>query len=509
MGTNGKRRWNISIFRSNRKAQNKSPPPQEFVCPISGSLMFDPVVVQSGHTLDRTSAQVCLDLSLSPSLPDGSRPDLRTIIPNRALKSTILNWCDSTGTLHPSPPDYSSVEKIVRQIDNIPDSERELIENMPEVPPPVVSHAATELNHRVGLFDSSSSSSVESVIISINTPMLPFATRPLCFSPASTSSEVAVVTSSEDDEFVTRLSSCDVYEIEQALMSLRTVTRTEREARVLLCTPRLLSAVRPLLLSRYRAVQTNAAAAVVNLSLEKENKVRIVRSGIVLPIIDVLRGGMSEEAREHAAGAIFSLALDDGNKTAIGVLGALQPLLHALRSESERARCDSALALYHLSMVQSNRSKLVQLGAVPTLLSVVRNGDMTGRVMLVLCNLAACDEGRSAMLDGNAVEVLVRLLAELESESTRENCVAALYSLSHGSLRFKALAREARAGEVLREVADKGSERMKEKARKVLVAMRAREESVAEEINWEGLLQGDVSWTRFRVGRSSCGANST
>ena len=61
--------------------------------------------------------------------------------------------------------------------------------------------------------------------------------------------------------------------------------------------------------------------------------------------------------------------------------------------------------------------------------------------MLVLCNLAACSEGRSAMLDANAVEILVGMLrrqgSESETESTRENCVSALDSLSHGSLRFK------------------------------------------------------------------------
>ena len=302
-----------------------------------------------------------------------------------------------------------------------------------------------------------------------------------------------------------------MFEQEQSVIALRKITRSNEEARVSLCTPRLLSSLRPLLISRYAVVQTNAVAAAVNLSLEKVNKVKIVRSGIAPPLIDVLKGGCAE-SQEHAAGAIFSLALEDENRTALGVLGALQPLLHALRSESDRTRHDSGMALYHLSLVQSNRVKLVKLGAVSTLLSMLRGGELAGRVMLVLCNLAACSEGRSAMLDANAVEILVGMLrrqgSELETESTRENCVSALDSLSHGSLRVKGLARAAGVAAVLREVEERGSERAREKARKMLLLLlRGRDEASAEEA--EEVFEGAPSRARHRVVRNSYGPNST
>lgn len=530
MGGNGKHRWKISIYRSSSSSKlEKKDPPSEFICPISGSLMFDPVAVSSGQTFERTSVQVCRDLGFAPPLPaDGSKPDFTIAIPNSALKSTILKWCDKSGTQHPTAPDYASIENAVRAMKDeegsrsIGVSERELLKGVAEKPDVMFSHAATELNHRAAHFYSSSSE--ESVIANVAavppTPLLPFTTRPLCFSssllsPSSSSSELASDefatpnpnSTSEDEEFVTKLKSPDVYEQEQALIALRKLTRTTEEARVSLCTPRLLAVIRPLLVSRYAAVQTNAVACIVNISLERVNKVKIVRSGIVPPLIDVMKGGFPE-SQENAAGAIFSLALEDENKVAIGVLGALQPLLHALRSESERSRHDSALALYHLSLVQGNRVKLVKLGAVSTLLTMV-GGELAGRVMLVLCNLAACVEGRSAMLDANAVEILVGMLrrGEVYSESTRENIVAALYSLSHGSLRFKGLAREAGLAEVLREVEESGNERAREKAGKMLVAMRGRDEAAAAAV--EGVLLEGGGVSRYRVGRNSYGVNST
>ena len=532
MGGNGKHRWKISFHRSNSSPKQT---PKDFICPISRSLMSDPVVVSSGQTFERVSVRVCRDLGYSPRLEDGSRPDFTAEIPNKAFKSTILKWCESNGMVHPSAPDYSSVERIVRSAmeaeernsgPEIRISERELLRGVAENPPLIMSHAATELGHRFNHFHSSSSD--ESVVIAAGSPgtPLPLATKPLCYSSSSSSSEIVAneilsltmgpnSSTPEEDQFIAKLKSAEVYEQEEAVVSLRKLTRTREDLRVSLCTARLLSAVRSLIQSKYATVQVNAIALLVNLSLEKRNKVQIVRSGFVPLLIDALKGGFNE-SQEHAAGALFSLALEDDNKMAIGVLGALPPLMHALRSESERTRHDSALALYHLTLIQSNRVKLVKLGAVPSLLAMAKTGESASRVLLILCNLAVSVEGRSAMLDANAVECLVGMLRNgdgAESEATRENCVAAMYALSQGSMRFKGLAKEARAVEALREVEEKGSERAREKAKRILRMMKGREEEDGGEEgeDWEGILNsGGMSRSRYRVaGKNLYGANTT
>ncbi|MCL7031433.1 hypothetical protein MKW94_017919 [Papaver nudicaule] len=533
-----KKRWKISFHRSCNviKSENKQPP-KEFICPIYGSLMADPVIVTSGQTFERNIVLVCKNIGFNPMISsDGSTPDFSTVIPNNAIKSTIQNWCDTHGVDRPKPLEFGVAEKIVTTLmasqpqeeaaaeeDNslsktaergleegelIGDSDRELLKAVAENPLPKfsLSHASTELNRRPGHFYTSSE---ESVTTTISTTPLPLSIRPACYS-SSSSSEIETLNlnpSEEEDEIVTKLKSSQLYDQEEGVIALRKLTRTKEEIRVSLCTPRLLSSLRPLLISRYTAIQINASAALVNLSLEKMNKVKIVRSGIVPLLIEVLKGGFPE-SQEHAAGALFSLALDDENKTAIGVLGALQPLLHMLRSESERTRNDSGLALYHLSLVQSNRAKLVKLGSIPMLLSLAKTRDLGSRALLILCNLATCIEGRAAMLDSNAVEVFVGMLRDKDSESdlTRDNCVAALYALSHGSLRFKGLAKEAGAVEVLREVAERGSERGREKAKIILQMMRSggrnEDESAVEEIDWESVLNSGavVSHNRFRVG---------
>ncbi|XP_071710429.1 U-box domain-containing protein 40-like [Rutidosis leptorrhynchoides] len=519
------RRWRFSLHKSKSE---KPKPSDEFICPISGSLMFDPVVVSSGQTFERTSVDICNHFNFIPVLSDGSKPDFSTVIPNLALKKAITNWCVTTGTDLPRyAPDYNSVTDSVKSLmsnsvqtesdSRFRDSERDLLNRVTEKPKVILTHAVTQLNNRsTPKCQFYSSSSEESVLANVpDTPPLPFVTRPSCYtsSPsASTSSEIVLdetlepnsnPNSSDEQNFITKLQSVDVYEQEQTVIALRKVTRTDEEARVSLCTPRLLATLRNCLVSRYVVVQTNAVAALVNLSLEKSNKLKIVRSGIVPVLIDVLKAGFVE-SQEHAAGALFSLALEEENKTAIGVLGALQPLLHALHSDSERTRHDSALALYHLSLVQSNRVKLVKLGAPSTLLSMLETG-LAGRVLLVLCNLAASSEGKSALLDANAVECLFNKLRTEDvdsAESTRENCVACLYSLSQGSMRFKGLAKAARAVEVLRVVEEKGSERAREKAKRMITMLRERDDG-EESMDWDALLEGGSSHNRYGCNNST------
>ncbi|KAG9147801.1 hypothetical protein Leryth_003416 [Lithospermum erythrorhizon] len=565
MGGNGKfHKWKISFHKSPNPILPKQPP-TEYLCPILDSLMHDPVVVPSGQTFERTTVQVFKDLGFVPIFPNNSTPDFSRIIPNLALKTTILNWCEQNNMELPPPPDYYSVESLIKSkwgseltsrkmvssdirdseltsrnmgfseirdlerekwgseltsrnmgFCEIRDSERDLLSGVENNRQILFSHAATVINPRNNY--SYSSSSEESVVANV-TPLLPFSTRPACYSsgssPPSTSSEFVENLSPDDEVIVRKMMSLDVVEQEEGVILLRKTTRGDESKRVSLCNARLLLCLKNLMLSKYAVVQTNALASLVNLSLEKENKVKIVRSGVVPILIDVLKGGV-EEAMEHAAGAIFSLALEDENKMAIGVLKALEPLLHAVRVGSERTRHDAALGLYHLSLVQSNRVKLIKLDGIGILLGLLKRRELVGKVVLVVCNLAACTEGRSALLDGNAVECLVGMLreggGELDSVSTQENCVAALYSMSQGSLRFKGLAKEARAGEVLQVVVEKGSDRAREKAKRMLMMLRGRDEEDGEEeeeVDWEGVLEGKMSLARYRVKRNSQLPNTT
>lgn len=495
--------------------------------------MLDPVNVSSGHTFERTSVQICKDLNFIPTLADDSIPDFSgSFFPNRSIRSMIQQWC-LENNVDPPKVDYYAIEQTVQSMmaDHSEASKLEEGDSVTELlngvvdNPPFISHAVTSPHMRINSDQYSSGSSAS---LSNQHQVLPlnFKTKPASYSDFAETApghfrtgqreyaEDGDEESERDVLLLMKLVSSDVREQEEGVVKLRSLTRTDERTRASLCTPRILSTFRPLILSRNETIQVNAVASLVNLSLEKHNKAKIVGSGLVPPLIEVLRAGFPE-SQEHAAGALFSLSLEEDNQTAIGVLGGLEPLLHSLGSDSDRTRHDSALALYHLSLNTSNRVKLIKLGAIPILLNLLKSKNMTGRAILVLCNLALCTEGKSAMLDNNAVMILVTMLREndFDTEATLENVVATLCAMSQGSLRFKGMAREAGAMDVLRVIEERAkSERARERAMRVMQVLSGRGD--VDEENGGGFGRrmfeggGTMSQTRFRSGYGGGGDGS-
>ncbi|KDP24273.1 hypothetical protein JCGZ_26626 [Jatropha curcas] len=77
--------------------------PEEFKCPISRRLMFDPVVISSGQTFERVFIQNWFD--------EGNEICPRTKVklahlsftPNTAMKELISKWCEKYGVIIPDP----------------------------------------------------------------------------------------------------------------------------------------------------------------------------------------------------------------------------------------------------------------------------------------------------------------------------------------------------------------------------------------------------------------------
>lgn len=247
-----------------------------------------------------------------------------------------------------------------------------------------------------------------------------------------------------------------------------------------------------MILSTDSSIQINATASLVNLSIEPANKVKIVRSGAVPPLVQALKSSTSsssnhsEEARYNAAGALFNLALEDENKLAIGVLGAIPPLVNLfcqgqqqqqseLAGGHDAARVEAGMALYHLSLAPNNLSKIAKTpGAIKSILNIATgagpdfdDGEVRKVVteqheetirlrlqrvaMMLLASLARRNEGRAALMDADSVKAMVEVMMKDGAAAGREeeHCLAVMYEMSKGGLRFRALARAAGVEKVL------------------------------------------------------------
>lgn len=124
MGT-ARLRWRPFTASSPASSASSSPsssftttvdPPAEFLCPISGTLMADPVIVPPGQTIERACIQACAALAFYPPSVAGLPSSPLVLIPNVALRSAILNWCERLGLPHPSPLSLDTAGDIVRRL---------------------------------------------------------------------------------------------------------------------------------------------------------------------------------------------------------------------------------------------------------------------------------------------------------------------------------------------------------------------------------------------------------
>ncbi|PWZ41083.1 U-box domain-containing protein 38 [Zea mays] len=383
--------------------------------------MADPVILPSGNTYERACLQACAELAFLP--PGAEAGGLRTVIPNAALKAAIGTWCARSGRAGPPPPPLSA--EAARQA---------VLRAMPPAA------ARTTARRVAAVITASTSNSSTSSYGSASE-----------ITAAEDEAEAEAPADPLEDDVVGKVMRADDDAggvVAAAMGALREATREGAERRLALCTPRLLGALRRvLLLPRHAAARVDAAAALVNLSLEPGNRVRIVRAGAVPALVEVLRSAASApEAREHAAGALFGLAIHEDNRAAIGVLGAVPPLLDLLAS----------------------RAHPPPRAATPGWRSTTSPSPPS----------TTCAEGRNALMDAGAVASVSAILlsdggAAAAAAGLEEWCVSAMYAMSRGSLRFRGLARAAGADRALRRVvADEGGGVRREMARKTLRAMR-------------------------------------
>ncbi|KAF8772843.1 hypothetical protein HU200_005229 [Digitaria exilis] len=460
-----------------RKETEEEVVPPEFLCPILRAPMADPVILPSGMTYERACvhAAVELGLSLRPdgvgaagerNMPGGDGGAGVAGIPNDALRAAVRTWCARSGHAAPVAPSPEMAREAVLRA--VPAAARAPPERAASnlscsseaalAPARSVSNLSSSSEGASAASTSSSSSSGRSsaeVVVVVRG-------KELLKDEEKEKESVVREGDAQEEEAVARaVERGDETEVESAMAALRRATRDGAARRRALCGPRLLAALRRVLLSsRHTAsARADAAAALANLSLQPENRVPIVRSGAVPALVDAITATTSSspaEACEHAAGALFGLALHDGNRAAIGVLGAVPPLLAVFSGAGDhatvplRARRDAGMALYHLSLAAVNQSKLARAAGAPrTLLAIASDADEPSAIrrltLMVVCNVAATAEGRAALMDAGAVATAAAILSDDGGslEELREWCVAALYAMSKGSPRFRGLARAA------------------------------------------------------------------
>ncbi|RZB60977.1 U-box domain-containing protein 5 isoform C [Glycine soja] len=94
---------NHGQYRTHASELSRLTPPEEYTCPISLRLMYDPVVIASGKTYERMWIQKWFDEGNTICPKTKKELAHMALTPNVALKDLILNWCKTNGVSIPDP----------------------------------------------------------------------------------------------------------------------------------------------------------------------------------------------------------------------------------------------------------------------------------------------------------------------------------------------------------------------------------------------------------------------
>ncbi|KAG0454768.1 hypothetical protein HPP92_023718 [Vanilla planifolia] len=211
--------------------------------------------------------------------------------------------------------------------------------------------------------------------------------------------------------------------LENAARELRIMAKIRKENRKLIAEEGGIPLLCHLLHSKNGKAQENAVTALLNLSIQYENKRRIMEEARCLSsIVEVLRRGLTAEVRENAAAALFSLsAVHDYKKKIVEEAGGLEGLAELLRKGRPRERKDAAMALFNLATHPESWRRMVDSGAMRALLGALEDDDVAEEVAGAVEMLA-----REPVVAG-----MVGLAGIMRAGSSRgrENAAAALHEI--------------------------------------------------------------------------------
>ncbi|CAA6661527.1 unnamed protein product [Spirodela intermedia] len=176
-----------------------------------------------------------------------------------------------------------------------------------------------------------------------------------------------------------------------------------------------------------------ALLALLNLAVRNErNKVTIVESGAVPPLVELLKSE-SSGLRELAAAAVLTLSAAESNKSAITASGAAPLLVQVLVNGSIQGKVDAVTALYNLSSSKESLDPNLYVEAVTPLLTLLKESKkyskFAEKASSLLEILSGTEEGRSAISDAEGGILTVVETVEDGSYLSMENAVGVLLTL--------------------------------------------------------------------------------
>ncbi|KAL5991077.1 U-box domain-containing protein 45 [Asimina triloba] len=449
-----------------RKSGSMPTLPEEFRCPISLQLMYDPVIISSGQTYERVCIEKWFNDGHSTCPKTQQQLSHLCLTPNYCVKALIASWCEHNGVPVPEgPPDsldlnywrlalseseatnsrsMKSVELCnLKALKVVPLEESGMIEKIEE--------------NQVGTFDMPHQEHQE-----------------------TEDSEGDMYEKYESLLIVLREEE-DIKARRKVVEQVRFLLKDDEEARIYMGANGFVEALVRFLGSAVHEgnekSQEVGAMALFNLAVNNNRNKEMILSSDVIPLLEEMINTC--KAFESATALYLNLSCLDEAKPIIGSSKAVPFLIRLLHSDPEtQCKLDALHCLFNLSTYPSNIPRLLSQGIVSGLQALLKIGDSgtspawAEKSIAVLTNLASTKPGKKEFISAPGLVSSLATILDMGEPIEQEQAVSCLLIICYGDEKCCQMVLQEGVIPSLVSVSVNGTARGKEKAQKLLMLFR-------------------------------------
>ncbi|KAJ9147072.1 hypothetical protein P3X46_029275 [Hevea brasiliensis] len=400
---------------------SRDTPPEEFKCPISMRLMYDPVVIASGQTFERMWIQKWFDDGNNACPKTKVKLPHCSLTPNTAMKHLISRWCEKHGVTIPDP----SVQ-VFHSLDVSSTSITSLGSSMNDL------HLPLDIsNISFGSLDASYSSDSSRTRFADGSSLMLTRKTEDCLQFQSHASIIET-----DSEFLTRLSELNWDSQCKMVEDINSYLQYNNQSCYSMSSENFVDPLFRFLKDACEQHDARAQRAGSQLLLAFVSQNRSGLSYLHEDSFNLLVSFLDSEVTEETLAILEVLSGDPYCRTKITAAGALVPVLKILDSQSKEFQERAIKILHNLSSNCDICSQIISLECIPKLVPLINEGRIARYCMVLLKNLCETEKARIAVVETNGFISSVAELLESGSREEQEHAVAVLLSLCSQRIQY-------------------------------------------------------------------------
>ncbi|XP_021605338.1 U-box domain-containing protein 5 isoform X2 [Manihot esculenta] len=434
-------------------------PPEEFKCPISMRLMYDPVVIASGQSFERMWIQKWFDDGNDTCPKTKVKLPRCSLTPNTAMKDLISKWCEKYGITIPDP---STQLQAFHSLDISSTSIASLGSSMNDL------HLPLDVsNISLGSLDASYSSDSSRTRFADGSSFTLTQKTDDCHRFQS-----HACIHETDSEFLMRLSELNWDFQCKMVEDVKNHLQSNLQSYQSMSSENFVDPLIQFLKDACGQCDARAQRAGCQLLLVFVSKNRSGLSYLHEDTFSLLVSFLDSEVSEETLAILEVLSGHPHCRTKISAAGALFPLLKILESQSKEFQEQAIKILHNLSSDSDICSQIIRLECIPKLVPFISEGRIARHCMVLLKRLCDTEEARVAVAETNGCISSIAELLERGSPEEQEHAVAVLLSLCSQRVQYCQLVMDEGVIPSLVDISLNGNDRAKATALELLRQLR-------------------------------------